>query len=105
MIPFIVGCALFMHMLDSTDVATALPVMAQALGSTAVRLNVAITSYLLAVAVFVPVPGWAAVRSGARRVLMAALATYTSRCVACSLGPNLDQLGVASIARHDKRLA
>ncbi|MFU2022740.1 MFS transporter, partial [Bordetella avium] len=47
MIPFIVGCALFMQMLDSTVVATALPAMAAALDSTPVRLNVAITSYLL----------------------------------------------------------
>ena len=47
MIPFIVGCALFMQMLDATVVATALPAMARALGSTPVRLNVAITSYLL----------------------------------------------------------
>ncbi len=34
MIPFIVGCALFMQMLDATVVATALPAMAHALGST-----------------------------------------------------------------------
>ena len=60
MIPFIVGVRLFMQMLDSTVVATALPAMAAALGSTPVRLNVAITSYLLAVAVFVPISGWAA---------------------------------------------
>src|SRR3546814_3409092 len=52
MIPFIVGCALFMQMLDATVVATALPVMAQSLNSSVVRMNVAITSYLLAVAVF-----------------------------------------------------
>ena len=64
-IPFIVGCALFMQMLDATVVATALPAMAKALGSSPVRLNIAITSYLLAVAVFVPVSGWAADRFGA----------------------------------------
>src|SRR5690606_25407692 len=71
MIPFIVGCALFMQMLDATVVATALPAMAQALDTSVVRMNVAITSYLLAVAVFVPVSGWAADRFGAKRVFMA----------------------------------
>ena len=44
--------------------------MAHALGSTPVRLNVAITSYLLSVAVFVPVSGWAADRYGARRIYL-----------------------------------
>src|SRR3546814_18003277 len=66
MIPFIVGCALFMQMLDSTVVATALPAMAVALGSTPVQMNVIITSYLLAVAVFVPISGWAADRFGSK---------------------------------------
>src|SRR3546814_4354238 len=99
MIPFIVGCALFMQMLDSTVVATALPVMAQALGSTAVRLNVAITSYLLAVAVFVPVSGWAADRYGARRVFMAAIALFTLSSVACALSQNLTHLVLARIAQ------
>ena len=99
MIPFIVGCALFMQMLDSTVVATALPAMAQALGSTAVRLNVAITSYLLAVAVFVPVSGWAADRYGARRVFMAAIALFTLSSIACALAQNLTHLVLARIAQ------
>src|SRR3546814_4873242 len=73
MIPFIVGCALFMQMLDSTVVATALPAMAVALGSTPVQMNVIITSYLLAVAVFVPISGWAADRFGSKRVFIAAI--------------------------------
>ncbi len=61
-------------MLDSTVVTTALPTMAADLGADPVRLNIAITSYLLAVAVFVPISGWAADRYGARRVFIAAIA-------------------------------
>lgn len=99
MIPFIVGCALFMQMLDSTVVATALPAMAAALGSTPVRLNVAITSYLLAVAVFVPISGWAADRFGARRVLIAAITLFTLSSVGCALSQNLGQLVVARIVQ------
>lgn len=97
MIPFIVGCALFMQMLDSTVVATALPAMAAALGSTPVRLNVAITSYLLAVAVFVPVSGWAADRYGARRVFVAAIVLFTLSSVGCALAQNVSQLVAARI--------
>ncbi|MFQ1062902.1 DHA2 family efflux MFS transporter permease subunit [Bordetella trematum] len=99
MIPFIVGCALFMQMLDATVVATALPAMAAALGSTPVRLNVAITSYLLAVAVFVPVSGWAADRFGARRVFIIAIGLFSLSSVACALSQNLSQLVLARIVQ------
>lgn len=88
-----------MQMLDSTVVATALPAMAQALNSTAVRLNVAITSYLLAVAVFVPVSGWAADRYGARRVFMAAIGLFTLSSVACAVSQNLTHLVLARIVQ------
>ncbi len=50
----IVACALFMQNLDSTVIATALPTMARAFGSDPVHMNVALTSYLLSVAVFIP---------------------------------------------------
>ena len=99
MIPFIVGCALFMQMLDATVVATALPAMAQALGTSAVRLNVAITSYLLAVAVFVPISGWAADRFGARRVFVTAIGLFTVTSVACALSTNVTELVLARIAQ------
>ncbi|WP_420374685.1 DHA2 family efflux MFS transporter permease subunit [Pollutimonas sp. H1-120] len=92
MIPFIVGCALFMQMLDATVVATALPVMAQSLNSSVVRMNVAITSYLLAVAVFVPISGWAADRFGAKRVFLAAILLFTLSSIACAASQNIGQL-------------
>ncbi|WP_414707890.1 DHA2 family efflux MFS transporter permease subunit [Pusillimonas sp.] len=95
MIPFIVGCALFMQMLDSTVVATALPTMAQALDTTPVKMNVAITSYLLALAVFVPISGWAADRFGARKVFVAAIVLFTVSSAACALAQSLPQLVVA----------
>jgi len=97
MIPFIVGCALFMQMLDATVVATALPVMAQSLGSSVVRMNVAITSYLLAVAVFVPISGWAADRFGARRVFLAAILLFTLSSIACAASQNIGQLVVSRV--------
>ena len=92
MIPFIVGCALFMQMLDSTVVATALPMMAESLGASVVDTNVVITSYLLAVAVFVPVSGWAADRYGAKRVFTAAIILFTLSSVGCALAQSLNHL-------------
>jgi len=99
MIPFIVGCALFMQMLDSTVVATALPVMARSLDTTPVKMNVAITSYLLALAVFVPVSGWAADKFGARRVFIAAIALFSLSSVACALSHSLLHLVAARVVQ------
>jgi EmrB/QacA subfamily drug resistance transporter len=98
-LPLIVGCALFMQMLDSTVVTTALPTMAVALGSDPVSLNIAITSYLLAVAVFVPISGWAADRFGARRVFMTAIGLFTLSSLACALSGTLMQLVMSRIVQ------
>ncbi len=97
MIPFIVGCALFMQMLDATVVATAIPVMAGALNTTPVKMNVAITSYLLALAVFVPISGWAAERFGARKVFITAIALFSVASVACALSEDLTQLVISRL--------
>jgi len=91
-IPGIVGCALFMQMLDSTVVATALPAMGEAFHETPVRMNIAITSYLLAVAMFVPLSGWAADRFGARKVFATAMLLFTVASIGCSLAGSMEQL-------------
>lgn len=94
-IPFIVGCALFMQMLDATVVATALPEMARSLGATPVKMNITITSYLLALAVFVPISGWASDRFGARRIFLTAIALFSISSVLCALAQSLPQLVAA----------
>ena len=99
MIPFIVGCALFMQMLDATVVATAIPAMAASLGTTAVQMNISITSYLLALAVFVPISGWAAERFGARRIFITAIVLFSLSSIACAVSQNLIQLVLARIAQ------
>ena len=63
-IPLIVGCAFFMEGLDSTMIAVAIPAMAKSLGESPLRLNLVITTYLLSLAVFIPVSGWIADRFG-----------------------------------------
>src|ERR1039458_3883226 len=83
--PMIVGCALFMEMLDSTVISTALPVMAKSLGEDPIKLNLAITSYLLSLAVFIPISGWMADRFGARTVFRAAIVVFTIGSVFCGL--------------------
>src|ERR1700730_3050488 len=52
-----------MEGLDSTMIAVAIPDMAKGLGESPLRLNLVITTYLLSLAVFIPVSGWIADRS------------------------------------------
>lgn len=98
-LPFIVGCALLMQMLDSTVVTTALPAMALDLGSDPISMNITITSYLIAVAMFVPISGWAADRYGARRVFIAAIALFTLSSLTCALSSSLTQLVISRVVQ------
>ena len=91
-VPLIVGCAQFMHQFDGTMITTALPVMAVSLHEDPLKLNLAITCYLLALAVFVPISGWMADRYGARRVFLAAIAVFTASSVLCGLSGTLAEI-------------
>ncbi len=93
----IVASALFMQNLDSTVIATALPTMARAYGSDPVHMNVALTSYLLSLAVFIPASGWMADRYGTRTVFRAAIAVFTIGSVLCGQANSLGFLVAARI--------
>src|SRR5262249_39824368 len=75
-----------------TMIATALPAMAASLKEDPLKLNLAITCYLLALAVFVPISGWMADRFGARRVFLAAIAVFTASSVLCGLSGSLAEI-------------
>src|SRR2546423_8636998 len=78
-IPLIVGCAFFMEGLDSTMIAVSIPAMADSLGESPLRLNLVITSYLLSLAVFIPVSGWIADRLGPRTAVCAPVLVLSGR--------------------------
>src|SRR3984893_17220876 len=99
MVPLIVACAMFMQNLDSTIIATALPTIGRSLGESPLRLNVAITCYLLSLAVFIPISGWTADRFGARRVFSAAIIVFTLGSIGCGLSQSLWMLVVARIVQ------
>jgi EmrB/QacA subfamily drug resistance transporter len=90
--PLIVGCAQFMHQFDGAVIATALPAMAESLHDDPVRLNLAITCYLLSLAVFVPISGWMADRFGAKRVFIWAIVVFTASSVLCGFVSSLPEL-------------
>lgn len=82
-VPLTIASALFMENLDSSIIATSLPVMARDLGVAPTSLNLAITSYLASVAVFLPASGWIADRFGARRVFTTAILIFLAGSIAC----------------------
>src|SRR6266566_4585724 len=92
LIPLIVGCAFFMEGLDSTMIAVSIPAMARSLGESPLRLNLVITTYLLSLAVFIPVSGWIADRFGARRVFCAAVLIFAGGSALCGLATSLPML-------------
>jgi EmrB/QacA subfamily drug resistance transporter len=99
LVPLVVACAMFMQNLDSTVIATALPTIAHSLGESPLRLNVAITCYLLSLAVFIPISGWTADRFGARRVFSAAIVVFTLGSIGCGCADSLAALVIARIVQ------
>jgi EmrB/QacA subfamily drug resistance transporter len=97
LVPAIIGASLLMQTLNATVLANALPKMAQSFGEDPVRLNTAITVYLLATGVFLPISGWAADRFGAKKVFLSAIVGYAGACVACGFAQNLAQLLLARV--------
>jgi len=95
LVPAIIGSAMMMQTLNATILSNALPTMARALHVEPLRLNLAITVYMLANAVFLPISGWAADRFGAKRVFLAAMAMYALGSAACGLSSSLLHLVLA----------
>lgn len=91
----IVACALFIENMDSTAIATSLPAIAADLGTEPIALKLALTAYLLALAVFIPVSGWVADRFGARSTFMAAIAVFLLGSLACAASGTLEQMVAA----------
>jgi EmrB/QacA subfamily drug resistance transporter len=97
LVPLIVACALFMENLDATVLGTSLPAIARDMGEDPIALKLALTSYLLSLAVFIPASGWVADRFGAKRVFRIALAIFMLGSVFCGLSSSLTGLVLARI--------
>ena len=92
LIPMIVAVAFLMEQLDATIITTAIPDMAASLRATPIQLNLAVTAYVLSLAIFIPVSGWFADRFGARKVFATALAVFTLGSVACGAAQDFPML-------------
>ncbi len=85
--------AVFMELLDSTVVNVAIPTLGRDFEVTSpTTIQWVITGYLLSLAVFIPVSGWAGDRFGTKRVFMFALAVFTASSFLCALAWNIEAL-------------
>jgi EmrB/QacA subfamily drug resistance transporter len=98
-IPLIVAVALFMENMDATIIATSLPAIATDIGASPLALKLAITSYLLSLAVFIPASGWVADRFGARKVFSTAILIFVIGSIGCAFANSLAGFVVARIVQ------
>src|SRR5712664_4833452 len=97
LIPLIVATALFMENMDSTVIATSLPAIAADIGTSPLTLKLAITSYLLSLAVFIPASGWTADRFGPRIVFAIAVAVFMVGSIGCAMSGSVPDFVFARI--------
>ncbi|MFA7305859.1 MAG: DHA2 family efflux MFS transporter permease subunit [Hyphomicrobium sp.] len=97
LIPLIVATALFMENMDATVLATSLPAIAKDLSVNPINLKLALTTYLLALAVFIPASGWMADRFGAKNIFRAAMVVFAIGSIACALSTGLLSLVAARV--------
>jgi EmrB/QacA subfamily drug resistance transporter len=90
LIPLIVACALFMENMDSTVIATSLPAIATDIGESPLALKLALTSYLVSLAVFIPISGWVADRYGSRSVFAWAIVVFIGGSLLCAASTTLE---------------
>lgn len=93
----LVAGTFFMENLDGTIIATAAPAIAADLGVQPVDLNLAMTAYLVTVAVGIPVSGWLAERYGGRRVFLLAIAVFTLASGLCAVSTSLAELSAVRV--------
>lgn len=91
-LPWVVATALFMEQLDSTIINTAIPSMAVSLHVAPLSLKAVVTSYILSLAICIPISGWMADRFGTRRVFSHAVTIFTVSSVLCGLSLNVPML-------------
>ncbi len=92
-----VSLAMFMEAVDTTILNTAIPVMAQSMSVNPINLKLALISYLLSLAIFIPISGWIADKFGIKKVFICAITIFTLSSIWCGFTQNLWELIIARI--------
>ncbi|OWY28702.1 MFS transporter [Herbaspirillum robiniae] len=94
-IPLIVACALFMEQMDSTVISTSLPALALDMQVDPISLKLALTSYLVSLAVFIPISGWMADRFGSLTIFRSAICVFMLGSILCGISSTLPEFVAA----------
>jgi len=97
-LPYVLAVALFMQILDATILNTSLPQMAQALGESPLKMQWAVISYALTLAIFIPISGFLADKYGTRRVFLYAVIIFCIGSLLCAAAPTF----IDWFARHPR---
>jgi EmrB/QacA subfamily drug resistance transporter len=97
MIPFVISLGLFMEAVDTTVINTAIPAMARSLQVNPIDLKIALISYLLSLAIFIPISGWIADKFGIKRVFISALLIFTASSIWCGFATTIPELVIARV--------
>ena len=87
--PLILAVALFMENMDSTVIATSLAAIAEDIQTEPIALKLALTTYMVALAIFIPISSWMADRFGAKRIFAWAIVVFMAGSVACAISDSL----------------
>ncbi len=98
-LPAILATSIFMQMLDSTILNTSLPAIAKDLNESPMDMQNAIISYVLTLALFMPVSGFLADKFGTKKVFISSLVLFALGSLFCSLSQNLTHLVIARVVQ------
>lgn len=91
---FIVAFAFFIELLDTTIINTSIPQIAQTLNVPTLTIKIAITSYLIALAIFIPISGWLADKFGTRNIFQIAVFIFTCSSLLCGFANSIYELAL-----------
>mgnify|MGYP006342865343 CR=1 FL=1 len=96
-LPYLLAMAIFMQMLDSTILNTSLPAIALDFNESPLNMQNAIVSYVLTLAIFIPISGFLSDKYGTRRVFIVAMLLFAIGSLFCSLSQNLTHLVISRV--------
>lgn len=94
-IPLILAVALFMEQMDSTVIATSLPAIAKDLNVGPITLKLALTAYMVSLAIFIPISGWMADKFGAKKIFRFAIAIFVVGSICCAVSGSVVEFVVS----------
>lgn len=95
--PYLLATAIFMQMLDSTILNTALPAIAKDLNESPLKMQSVIVSYVLTLALFIPVSGYLADKFGTKKIFILSLLLFSLGSLFCGMSTTLIQLDLSRV--------